>query len=84
MHQNSKNVLQNVTLQMILEFLVARYGWSELGEAVKINSFLYDPSIKSSLKFLRATPWARAKVEELYIHTIELDKRDAEMSEAKR
>lgn len=52
-----------------------------MGEAVKINSFVNDPSIKSSLKFLRRTPWARAKVEELYIHTIELDRRDAEVGE---
>ncbi|CUI06073.1 FIG01220190: hypothetical protein [Janthinobacterium sp. CG23_2] len=49
--------------------LVAHYGWDELGKRIDINCFISDPSIKSSLKFLRKTPWARTKVEELYLAT---------------
>lgn len=78
MQNNPKNIFQNVTLQQVLEFLVERYGFEELGRIIQINSFVFDPSIKSSLKFLRRTPWARAKVEELYMDTLELDRRDAE------
>ena len=59
--------MHGVTLKMILEALVARYGWEELGDRIRINCFVSDPSIGSSLKFLRKTPWARAKVEELYL-----------------
>jgi uncharacterized protein (DUF2132 family) len=51
----------------MLEFLVAEYGWEELGEMINIRCFNFDPSIKSSLTFLRKTPWARAKVEQLFI-----------------
>ncbi len=54
---------------MILNELVAHYGWSELGYRIRINCFLDNPSIKSSLTFLRKTPWARKKVEELYLST---------------
>lgn len=61
--------LHGVNLQMILEKLVATYGWAELAERIRINSFTLNPSIKSSLTFLRRTPWARAKVEELYVLT---------------
>lgn len=50
--------------------LVARYGWSELGDRIKINCFRKDPSVKSSLKFLRRTPWARAEVEALYLDSL--------------
>ena len=56
---------------MILMYLVDRYGWEELGERIAINCFNYDPSIKSSLTFLRKTPWARKKVEDLYIESLE-------------
>tara|TARA_Y100000815_G_scaffold240774_1_gene236488 strand:+ start:929 stop:1111 length:183 start_codon:yes stop_codon:yes gene_type:complete len=56
-----------VTLKALLEWLVARYGWEELGRQVPINCFLHEPSMNSSLKFLRRTPWAREKVEALYI-----------------
>jgi uncharacterized protein (DUF2132 family) len=59
--------LHGVTLSMILEDLVKRYGWEELAERIRINCFTTDPSIKSSLVFLRRTPWARAKVEDLYV-----------------
>ncbi|MDQ3037020.1 MAG: VF530 family protein [Myxococcota bacterium] len=66
--------MHGVTLQKILEHLVARYGWDELGRTIPIRCFTHDPSIKSSLTFLRRTPWARAKVEELYRQTIEFDR----------
>jgi len=65
------NPLQNKTLKVILEFLVDHYGWEELHEHVKINSFSNDPSINSSLTFLRKTPWAREKVEALYVYTVQ-------------
>jgi uncharacterized protein (DUF2132 family) len=61
--------LHGVTLQMILEALVARYGWPELAARIRLNCFAVNPSLKSSLTFLRRTPWARAKVEELYVMT---------------
>lgn len=61
------NPLHGVTLLMMLEQLVARYGWEELGYRINIRCFRYDPSIKSSLAFLRKTPWARKEVEDLYL-----------------
>lgn len=61
--------LHGVTLAQILEYLVAAYGWPELDRRIRINCFAVNPSIKSSLTFLRRTPWAREKVEELYIRT---------------
>lgn len=63
------NPLHGVKLADILEFLVARYGFEELGKQINIKCFNSDPSIKSSLKFLRTTPWARTKVEELYLYS---------------
>jgi uncharacterized protein (DUF2132 family) len=65
--QQPNNPLHGVTLEMILIKLVERYGWEELGNRLPVNCFLYDPSIKSSLAFFRKTPWARKKIEELYI-----------------
>lgn len=62
-----KNPLHGLTLQTILETLVERHGWPELGARIKIRCFTHDPSVKSSLKFLRATPWARSAVEQLYL-----------------
>jgi len=62
----STDPLHGVTLEMILTQLVAHYGWAELGRRIEIRCFNFDPSIKSSLQFLRRTPWARTKVEELY------------------
>ena len=59
--------LHGITLKMILDYLVERYGWEELGRIIDIRCFTHDPSISSSLKFLRKTPWARDKVEELYL-----------------
>ena len=61
--------MQGVTLKMIVTRLEQRYGWEELGKRIKINCFTSDPSISSSLKFLRRTPWAREKVEALYLAT---------------
>ncbi|PIQ23290.1 hypothetical protein COW36_08080 [bacterium (Candidatus Blackallbacteria) CG17_big_fil_post_rev_8_21_14_2_50_48_46] len=61
------NPLHGITLEMILNQLVAHYGWEELGQQIEIRCFNYDPSIKSSLKFLRKTPWARKKVEDLFL-----------------
>jgi uncharacterized protein (DUF2132 family) len=64
--KTGKDPLEGKTLEMILNELVTHYGWEELGRRVRINCFRSDPSISSSLKFLRRTPWARAEVEELY------------------
>ena len=61
------NPLHGKTLQHIVEALVEYYGWNELGERIDIRCFNNEPSVKSSLKFLRKEPWARQKVEELYI-----------------
>ncbi|MCB7084181.1 VF530 family DNA-binding protein [Gordonibacter urolithinfaciens] len=58
--------LHGVTLEAMLTRLVDKYGWDELARRIRINCFAKDPSIKSSLKFLRRTPWARKKVEDLY------------------
>ncbi|WP_238767484.1 VF530 family protein [Maribellus maritimus] len=68
--EQPNNPLHGKTLEAIVVYLVSYYGWEELGVRIKINSFRKDPSIKSSLKFLRRTPWAREKVEKLYIATI--------------
>jgi uncharacterized protein (DUF2132 family) len=61
--------LHGITLESILTRLVEHYGWEALGKQIDINCFKSEPSIKSSLKFLRKTPWARTKVEELYLQT---------------
>ncbi len=65
--QQPNNVLHGVKLADMLEALVDTYGWEELGRIINIRCFNYDPSVKSSLKFLRRTPWARDKVEQLYL-----------------
>lgn len=65
--------LHNVTLVQIVEYLVAHLGFAELAERIPVNCFTKDPSVKSSLTFLRRTPWARAKVESLYIELRELE-----------
>ena len=67
--QQANNPLHGKTLEAILTALVDKYGWPELGYRIRINCFLDNPSISSSLKFLRKTPWARKKVEELYIQS---------------
>lgn len=63
----NQDPLHGLTLEMIVTALVARYGWEELGRQIRIKCFTNDPSVASSLKFLRRTPWARAKVEALYL-----------------
>ncbi|EKK01541.1 hypothetical protein RBSH_03140 [Rhodopirellula baltica SH28] len=69
------NPLHGVTLKAMVEYLVDEYGWERLGERIRIDCFTYDPSINSSLKFLRKTEWARAKVERLYLDSISYDER---------
>lgn len=66
----SNDPMHGVKLLDILNYLVEYYGWEHLGYKINIRCFNHDPSIKSSLKFLRRTPWARKKVEELYLSTI--------------
>ncbi len=63
------NPLHGITLEHIVNSLVDHYGWSELGKHINIRCFTHDPSVKSSLKFLRRTPWARDKVEHLFLST---------------
>ncbi|MCP4264814.1 MAG: DUF2132 domain-containing protein [Candidatus Brocadiaceae bacterium] len=65
--QQVNNPLHGVTLEQIVNSLVEHYGWDQLGILIDIRCFNNDPSVKSSLKFLRKTPWARKKVERLYI-----------------
>lgn len=65
----AKDPLHGITLEQILIRLVAHYGWEELGMMITIRCFTHDPSISSSLKFLRKTPWARTKVEQLFVRT---------------
>jgi uncharacterized protein (DUF2132 family) len=61
--------MHGITLKAMVEHLVERYGWEGLGGRIEIRCFTHEPSITSSLKFLRKTPWARAKVESLYLHS---------------
>lgn len=68
--EQPNNPLHGKTLEMILVYLVDYYGWDKLGTLIRINCFNENPGISSSLKFLRKTEWARKKVEELYIKTI--------------
>jgi uncharacterized protein (DUF2132 family) len=65
--QHQKDPLHGVTLEMMLTQLVEHYGWGKMGQSIDIRCFNNDPSIKSSLQFLRKTPWARTKVEEMYL-----------------
>lgn len=67
--QTNRDPLHSVTLEMIVTRLVDKYGWEELSSRIRINCFANDPSVKSTLKFLRRTPWARTKVEQLYLKT---------------
>ena len=70
MSDQPNNPLHGKTLEFILNFLVAKYGWEELGTRIPVNCFQHDPSIKSSLTFFRKTPWARKKVEDLYLDSL--------------
>ena len=67
----NKDPLHGITLKAIVEYLVNKYGWEELGNTIRINCFIDNPSINSSLKFLRKTKWARKKVEALYITAVD-------------
>ena len=73
MPEQKNNPLHGKTLQSILEHLFDVYGWEDLASQINIKCFKENPSIKSSLTFLRKTPWARSKVEELYLQSIEND-----------
>jgi len=70
MNQVHNDPLHGKTLEFIVQFLVSYFGWEELSSIININCFKSNPSIKSSLTFLRKTPWARKKVEELYISLV--------------
>ncbi len=69
--EQPNNPLHGITLETILTRLVEKHGWEELGNRITIKCFTIDPSIKSSLKFLRRTPWARKKVEDLYLKSFD-------------
>ncbi len=67
--EQQNNPLHGITLEQLLSRLVAHYQWAGLAERIRINCFVSEPSLASSLKFLRKTPWARQKVEQLYLRT---------------
>lgn len=73
--QQPRNPLHGVTLEAVVSALVAAYGWEELGRQIPIRCFTSDPSVSSSLKFLRRTPWARDKVESLYLYMLRQQRR---------
>lgn len=73
--EQKNNPLHGLTLEMILHHLVDHFGWEELGRRIRVNCFISDPSIQSSLKFLRKTQWARTKVEDLYLETLKRQER---------
>ena len=75
MNEQPRNPLHGITLEAILTTLVERHGWEALAQRINIRCFTSDPSIKSSLTFLRKTPWARQKVEALYLHDVRRDAR---------
>jgi uncharacterized protein (DUF2132 family) len=74
--ENPRDPLHGVTLKALLEALVERHGWAGLAARIKIACFTRDPSVKSSLTFLRATPWARAQVEALYVEDVQQAERN--------
>lgn len=67
--EQKNNPLHGITLEQMILGLVERLGWEQMGEKIRIRCFTTDPSVMSSLKFLRRTPWARAKVEQLYLRS---------------
>ena len=69
-NEQPNNLLHGITLEMILTSLVEQHGWAEMGKRIPIKCFNENPSIKSSLKFLRQTPWARKRVEDLYLKSV--------------
>ncbi|MDN3205318.1 VF530 family protein [Algoriphagus sediminis] len=78
MEHQPNNPLHGIRLDRMLEHLVDYYGWEELGERITIRCFTHNPSIKSSLKFLRKTPWARERVEGLYLKSLRDAKKNTE------
>ncbi|MBI4621518.1 MAG: DUF2132 domain-containing protein [Desulfobacterales bacterium] len=78
--RQANNPLHGITLEQIVNSLVELYGWSEMGKRINIRCFNSAPSVKSSLKFLRKTPWARKKVEDLYILTQKKNGMESELS----
>jgi uncharacterized protein (DUF2132 family) len=74
------NLLHGITLQALLEALVAYFGWAGLAQEMPVRCFSHDPSVASSLKFLRKTPWARAKLESLYLFTLREQARQAKQN----
>ncbi len=75
MQSQPNNLLHGITLENIINELVSHYGWEYMGYTIKIKCFTDNPSIKSSLKFLRKTPWARTKVENMYLEMLKKQKR---------
>ncbi len=84
MSEQINNPLHGITLKEIVEKLQDYYGWEDLGNLIEIRCFYSDPSVKSSLKFLRKTPWARKKVEDLYLVTVKREKRKTRKATKKR
>ena len=80
LHEQPRNPLHGLTLESIVSSLEAHYGWLELGQRIPIRCFTHDPSISSSLKFLRKTPWARDKVEGLYLFMLRENRRSSSAS----
>jgi uncharacterized protein (DUF2132 family) len=78
--RQANNPLHGITLEQIVNSLVELYGWNEMGKRINIRCFNSDPSVKSSLKFLRKTPWAKKKVEDLYILTQKKNDMESELS----
>lgn len=83
-HTTARDPLHGVTLERMLEALVAHFGWPSLGEHIAIRCFMIDPSVSSSLRFLRKTPWARAKVESLYLYMLREQKRQGTQPQSLR
>ena len=84
MGDQTRNKLHGITLEMLVTELVQEYGWSKLAEEVAIRCFTHEPSIGSSLKFLRRTPWAREKVESLYLFMLRERARQASRGGTRR
>lgn len=78
MNSHPKDPLHGYTLEIIVNRLVEEYGWDELADRIRIRCFASDPSVKSTLKFLRKTSWARTKVEMLFVETLERQQREIE------
>jgi uncharacterized protein (DUF2132 family) len=76
MSTQKNNPLHGITLEQIMNYLVKDYGWEYLASEININCFKSNPSVKSSLTFLRKTPWARTKVENLYLYLLRRDKKE--------